>query len=204
MRRLEGCLDHKAHDEDKLRRREERVQQLLDAAVEQYAYGMELFDGWTKQRADCATDLDNYMKGKPESQKLEFLRLQIEMRVIGLGWAQFSTKWSNSADSRIGTVHHLRSLLVDEILPHERALHRLRQLPTEAAPPQHAFKCMGTLGTVDADAASFESKAMFSTEELHGKAKRLREIRVRSGVADAVERMQPLQRPDFNSSLVGK
>ena len=29
-------------------------------------------------------------------EQLDYLRIQIEMRVIGLGWTQFSTKWSPS------------------------------------------------------------------------------------------------------------
>ena len=36
------------------------------------------------------------MAGKPEAQQLEFLRIkQIEMRVIGLGWEQYATRWSS-------------------------------------------------------------------------------------------------------------
>ena len=47
------------------------------------------------------------LKDRPETQQLEFLRLQIEMRVLGLGWSKFATRWSSKADSRISTVAHL-------------------------------------------------------------------------------------------------
>jgi hypothetical protein len=42
------------------------------------------------------------------------------MRVLGLGWTEYATRWSSNKDSRIGTVAHLTELL-EEILEHERA-----------------------------------------------------------------------------------
>ena len=41
------------------------------------------------------------------------MRLQIDMRVIGLGWDKFRTKWSAKSDPTIGTVAHLKSLLLE-------------------------------------------------------------------------------------------
>ena len=37
----------------------------------------------------------NYLHGrpKPEAQQLEFPRCQIEMRVLGLGWSEYATRW---------------------------------------------------------------------------------------------------------------
>ena len=148
--------------------------------------------------------MDAFLKDKPEAQQLEFLRKQIEMRVLGLGWQQFATRWSASADSRIGTVAHLKELLVNEIIPEELALRRLKQLPTEAAPPHHKGAAIKTLGTADLDALEIESKALFSTEELKAKAEAARLRRVEAGIQDDVENVQPLQPPAFNQALVGK
>ena len=72
------------------------------------------------------------LKDQSEAKQLEVLRLQIDMRVIGLGWDQFKTKWSSKSDPTIGTVAHLKSLLLD-IIAHEIAERRLKRLPTEAA-----------------------------------------------------------------------
>ena len=48
-------------------------------------------------------DVDRALKGcKSEAERLEYLRLQIEMRVLGLGWSQYATRWSSKADERIG------------------------------------------------------------------------------------------------------
>ena len=49
----EGRLALKAHDEEKLERRADRLQTLLTAAVERYAYALELFltHGWRSASA---------------------------------------------------------------------------------------------------------------------------------------------------------
>ena len=61
-------------------------------------------------------------KRKVTQLQLDYLREQIEMRVIGLGWDQFKTKWSAKNDPTIGTVKHLKSLLLDIIAPRRRAI----------------------------------------------------------------------------------
>ena len=43
------------------------------------------------------------------------------MRTLGLGWTQYSTRWSSRADEKIGTVAHLKGLL-EEIILSEKAL----------------------------------------------------------------------------------
>ena len=202
--RRDGRLALAALDAAKLARREERVTALLNAAVEHYAYSLELFDAWQQQRAKSGREIEAVIKDKPEAQQLEFLRKQIEMRVLGLGWDKYSTRWSSNADERVGTVAHLKALLVNEIIPEETALERLNDLPTEAAPPHHKAAVVKALGTADADALDIESKALFSTEELKAKAEAARQRRVEAGVQDNVENMQPLQPPAFNQELVGK
>lgn len=60
------------------------------------------------------------------------------------------------------------------------------------------------LGTLDADAAAFEAKAIFSTEELKRKAAQERQRRIEAGIADAVEDMNQAEAPPFDQALVGK
>ena len=69
------------------------------------------------------------------------------MRVIGLGWSEFATRWSSNKDSKIGTVTHLRALLI-EILEHEITARRMKELPDEAALPQQVSRDLGQLGAV--------------------------------------------------------
>ena len=145
--RQDGRAALKAQEDEKLSRREERVITLLNSAVEHYAYAKECFQAWQTQRAKTKTEIAAALvdeasgKSKPEATQLEWLRYQIEMRVLGLGWTQFQTRWSSKADSRIGTVAHLQTLL-EEIVEEEVTRGRFRAgseqgLPTEAAPPHH-------------------------------------------------------------------
>ena len=107
---MDGRIELKEHDDAKLLRREERLTTLLHSAVDNYVYAIELFDAWTASRAKSKTEVQQVLRGKPEAQQLEYLRKQIEMRVLGLGWTQFATRWSCNKDARIGTVKHLTEL----------------------------------------------------------------------------------------------
>ena len=49
--RAEGRKAQQEHNEEKLSRREDRLQQLLNTAIDHYAYSLELFDAWKAQRA---------------------------------------------------------------------------------------------------------------------------------------------------------
>ena len=145
--RADGRVALELHDAHKLAHREARVIKMLNAAVDHYAHAMELFNAWSgPQRAKTEDDIEaglfeaaedgRRVHGKSEAEQLEFLRKQIEMRTLGLGWTHFATRWSSQADRKIGTVKHLTALL-KEIICEEIVLKGKRQLPTEAAPPHH-------------------------------------------------------------------
>ena len=200
-----GQGELKEHDDAKLARREERVITLLNKAVEHYAYAKELFCAWEgEQAARSKADVERALKDRPEAQQLEYLRKQIEMRVLGLGWTQFDTRWSSNKDSRIGTVAHLKALLIDDIIPEEMAQRRRKELPTEAALPHMTQRDLGRLGTVDADVADIEKKAVFSAEELAVKAEAEMQRRIEAGIADTVENLNGHDAPAFDQQLVGK
>ena len=106
---------------DALRRSWQEVElTVIAAAMHGWdAYAMELFDSWEANGARTKANVEAALKGHSEAAQLEYLRRQIEMRVLGLGWTQFATRWSSQADERIGTVAHLKALLVGELLPEE-------------------------------------------------------------------------------------
>ena len=209
--RIEGRKALAAHDTAKLKRREERLATALDAAVDYYAYSKELFEAWSdaeehggeSQGITTLVALDAALKDQSEAKQLEILRFQIDMRTIALGWDQFKTKWSSKSDATIGTVKHLRSLLLD-IIAHETAERRLKHLPTEASPPQFTAKDLGQLGSACADALAIQQKAIFSVEELARKAEQAMARREAAGISDSVERLQPKAAPPFDQQLVGK
>ena len=203
--RRDGRLAQAEQDAERLSRREERVITLLNATVDAYAYNKELFKGWAAQGARNKPAVVAALAARPaEAEKLKWLRLQIEMRVLGLGWSQFATRWSSKADSCIGSVAHLQKVLIDELLPFETAERRLQRLPTEGAPPQSLQKEARALGTLDADAVEIEKKTLFSTEELQRKSDEAMQRRVADGTADDVEAVQPSEAPAFDHNLVGK
>ena len=188
--------------EHKLQTREDRLQAALDTVVEKQAHAQELFAAWQTQRAQSIEEVDAYMVDRPEAQTLEFLRKQIEMRVLGCGMTQFATRWSSSSDVRIGTVAHLRELL-DEIITEEMSLKRLKRLPKEAAQPQFVQRAAGAtqLGTVDADILDVESRSFFSAAELERKVELALKRRREAGISDDVEDMQPLRAPAFDTLI---
>eukprot|EP00966_Prymnesium_polylepis_P008945 206413-Prymnesium_polylepis.1 len=119
-----------------------------------------------------------------------------------------ATRWSSSADSRIGTVTHLTELL-EEIIQAEvcAACHAPgteKGLPTEAAPPQGEWRGSAELGTLDADALQVRSSMRFSKSQLQAKAAEAMQRRIEQGIPDDVEMMQQGEAPTFDQQLVGK
>ena len=143
-------------------------------------------------------------KDKSPNEQLAELRRQIEMRVVGCGWSQFTTKWGFFVDERAHTIDLMRRMLLEDILPQETALRRQKKLPKEAAPPNLKVRLVKNLGTVDMDAARIEEKDMFNVSTLLTKAKAARAQREAAGISDSVEAIQPLTPPAFDGNLVGK
>lgn len=96
------------------------------------------------------------MEAKLESissnqKKLDFLRLQIDMRVIGLGFVEFKTAWSSSSDPTVGTVEDLSAQLRDIIIDEEDR-RVCNELPDAAVVPVMKRKTFKELGTPTAQA----------------------------------------------------
>ena len=68
--RKQGRTEKEAHDAEKLQRREEAVQRQLDASVERYAAGLELFAAWESQGVKNTAQLDKQLKGKSENEQV--------------------------------------------------------------------------------------------------------------------------------------
>ena len=86
-------------------------------------------------------------------EKLDWLREQIEMRVIGLGFEEFKPAWSSSKDENIGTVGDLFELL-RSILMEEGERRGEDALPSAAVVPQMRRKTFKELGTPTAQASA--------------------------------------------------
>ena len=97
------------------------------------AQALELYDAWKAQKVMTATELEAALDGLSITAKLAEVRRRIEMRTVGLGWRQFEAKWTFFADERQHTLEMLKRMLLDDIIPYERAQARLKQLPKEVA-----------------------------------------------------------------------
>ena len=62
------------------------------------------------------------------------------MRTVGCGWTQFETKWGFFSDERSHKIVDLQRMLLDDILPYEIQLRRLKKLPTEARRPRSTLR----------------------------------------------------------------
>ena len=197
-----GREEKRSHDTEKLSRREEAVQRLLDSTVERYAAALELYDQWKAQRVTTVAALDRALDGLSEAEQVAELRRQIEMRTVALGWTEFETKWGYYADERKHKIADLRRILVDDIMPHERTMARLKKLPAAAVPPQLKPRALKVLGTEDVDA--LEATDIFNVDSLLVKAQAARARREAQGISDVVEATQPREAPPFDVRLVGK
>lgn len=67
---------------------------------------------WLQQRGvKSAVEMaDELRKLSSTQDKLDWLREQIEMRVMGLCWVEFRAHWSSSTDEVVGTVQDLTGL----------------------------------------------------------------------------------------------
>ena len=204
--------DHAALDAYHAQRRKTNSQLELDALVKQYALALSFFKRWKQSgvadvaamKAALAEIKSKHADvAKATQAQLDYLREQIEMRVIGLGFVEFKTPWSSSKDETVGTVESLTTLLT-EILWEENARDIDGELPEVAAVPvmkRKTFKQLGT-PTVQADELAGAVKEL-SQEELLALAEKEYERLVEAGELDAVGDEQPEKAPPIDDSIIG-
>ena len=178
--------------------------QLCAAVADADAEALDLYVAWKAQGVSDAAELAKRLRGKSETEKIKELRFQIEMRTVGLGWTQFDTKWGYYSDGRQHKIEELKKMLLEDILPHEKAQRRLRKLPAAAAPPQLKVRGIKDLGTVDVGALEIEAKTNFNVSNLLVKAQAAQLRREAAGIADTAEMAQQGDAPSFDTRLVGK
>ena len=190
-------------------RREQNLQEQQDKLVNVYTTAVKRFHAYersgVRDKQAVAARLAEMVHpdGAPKvAPQKAYLKEQIEMRVLGLGWTQFATAWSSAKDAHVGTVVHLQKLLED-ILIYEMAQRRLQRIPTEAAPPEMKARTMKELGTATCDALELAAQSLFSVEEVRLAAVAEQARRDEALEDDPVEREQPSAAPPLDASLVG-
>jgi hypothetical protein len=204
--------DHRELDEYHALRRKTNSQLELDALIKQYALALSFFDRWKQRGVESVSAMEAALaeiaESEPEPRRrsqlqLDYLREQIEMRVIGLGFSEFKPAWSSSKDAEVGTVSDLTELL-HEILLEERTRDACRELPEAAVVPvmrRKTFKQLGT-PTVQATQLAASIKELSSDELLEHATKERARLEA-AGELDSVGDQQPQKPPPCDDSLVG-
>ena len=136
--------------------------------------------------------------------KLDYLREQIEMRVIVLGFDEFATKWSSNKDEKLGSVDDLTAHLT-EILMEEEQRRVSCELPDAAVVPVMRRKTFKELGTATPQALELAGQVKeLPRDELLKRAKEQRERLEQLGELDRAGDIMPKNAPQCNDSLVGK
>ena len=203
MREIDRA-DHAELDKYHALKRKTNAQLELDSLVKAYAMALSFFDRWSKRGVQSMTEARKKINAMEKSQdKLDYLREEIEMRVIGLGFEEYKTAWSSSKDEHVGTVDDLSSQL-QLILADERERRASGELPERAVVPQMRRKTYKELGTPTVQAAALAVQVLSIDEGLLlERAKEKRQQLEDTGELDAVGDNQPELPPACDETLVG-
>ena len=199
--------DHAELDQYHKSRRQTNEADELDALFTRYALAMSFFDRWLKRGVKSVGELTAALTkfGTDRTQdKLDWLREQIDMRSIGLGWVEHKGQWSSATDEHTGTVEQLRGHL-KTILAEEAEQRANGELPSECPEPlmsRKTFKQLGT-PTVQADTLS-DLRIELSSEEVQAAAVLRRKVLEEAGEIDWVQDRQPPEGTvQLDDTLVG-
>ena len=174
--------------------------------MKEYALAITFFKAWKRNGVADAAAMRVALAALPKDQeKLDYLRLQIEMRVRGLGFVEFAPRmrWSSSKDQDVGTVAELTALLED-ILCEERDLDCSDDLPDAAVVPIMKRKTYRELGETTSQAKELGTTIKeLSPEELLALVNQRREELEANGEIDRVNDEQPDEPPARDDSIVG-
>lgn len=135
----------------------------LEALIKNFAMALSFFDRYQQRGIRSVDAMAAHLHNLATVQlQLDWLREQIEMRVIGLGWVEFRAHWSSSSDEQVGSVSDLMAQL-KEILDEEKE----RQIPEAAPAPIMQRKTFKQLGTPTAQAEALaDQRLSISAEQL--------------------------------------
>ena len=197
--------DHAALDAYHAQRRKTNAEIELAALIKQYALALSFFDRWKERGVASPADMVTALDAISSNQlKLDYLREQIEMRVIGLGFDEFRPHWSSSKDEEIGSVADLSANL-KEILMEEEERRMEGKLPGAAVVPTMRRKTFKELGTATPQAVELAGQCLeLPLDELLERAEKERERLETLGELDRTADMMPKDAPPCNESLIGK
>lgn len=173
----------------------------LESLIKNFALALSFFDRWKQRGVKRIRDVRAALEKLDSDQlRLDWLREQIEMRVVGLGWVEFKTQWSSGSNENVGTVSDLISHLGDILMEEEE-----RPTPDAAAAPIMRRKTFKQLGTPTAQAEELcDQRLSMSMEQLLAAAREKRAELEASLELDTVSDLQPRDPPSLDEALVGR
>lgn len=187
-------------------KRAQNLQLQLDALAERGAIAIERFHAYEHRAAQSWQQVQVMLQTMAESTAAQaaYLREQIELRAIGLGWSDLSVSWKQANESAEEAVSRLCQHMRETLLPTERTRKQQGLLPEEPPLPDFKAKSMKQLGKPTTDSTELASFALCSSEQLQAAIERERERRARAGFSDAVQALQPKEAPELDEQLHGK
>jgi hypothetical protein len=197
VRKSEKLSLDKQQDSKRKRQDELRKKKMLAVQLE-YANALTYIDMFHSQACwKSKTDAKNaYKKLNSRAAKLEAVKEQIRIRVIGFGWKDLHHPWSkNGVDY---TPDQLLSHLTDNIIP-QQYKRGVPEVPPMTLPSRKITK---QLGTKTSDIDELDKRYEEEKESLMSEAMKMRDDFEGQGISDRYERMQP-PRPEVDANLVG-
>ena len=191
------------HDRYWAEKREQARARALEKMLEIYIdaqYYFEMYNSDARSRSAMEVHSNiTFLKKTSEARVLNYLKDQILMRVVGLGWGEFKCAWSSSTDASVGTIKTLTEHLL-KILEAEAT----KVPPAEAACPQLKRKTLPQLGRATVKVEQLDSKGSDDVNNLKAAAEEERLRREAAGIGDRVQNLQPIQPPAFDEDFIGK
>lgn len=130
-------------------RRTQNLTLQLDALAERGAIIVERFDAYDARALRTWHEVDQQLRSmESAATQMGFLREQIELRALGLGWNELCVPWTQNSDANMeASIARLRSHLRERVLPIEAQRTRDGLIPTEAPLPDFKAKSYKQLGS---------------------------------------------------------
>ncbi len=131
-----------------------------------------------------------------ETARLNAVKEQIRIRIIGFGWQDLHHPWSK--EGHTFTANELLQYLTEKLIPEQKH----RGIPTSPTMNMPSRKVTPQLGKRTADVAELEERYENEKERAVEEAIKLRDQLEDEGIIDRHERLQPA-RPEVNEDLIG-
>ena len=182
--------------ESKRKRVEQLQEKQLKSAEEEYVLALYYHDKYDSEACwKTAAKVDEQLEQlRSNTAKLNALKEQIRIRVVGFGWTEFHITWSTKRVARTPDMlaDHLKTILKAEAS---------RPIPRDPPANLPTRKDVSTLGTLSKDVAAMDQARSENDQEFKASANQLRDERERDGFGDRYMEQQPVVMPAYDTLL---